>query len=87
MNHYQELVNAVNNIEFDIYDQTDGVEYFNITLKTNGYVDIIEFLGVQVWNSEDDMRNYDDKGEYEPLEQYLRREINNEISKLSKIKL
>jgi len=81
-----EIVAIVNKIEEDLYEQSD-CEYYNLVFSSNGYVSFIEFLGIQIWSSDDDMREEDENGVYEPLEKYLRREINKEISKLSKIKL
>lgn len=88
-----EIERVVNIIENEIYDQTNGCEYFNVCLKTNGNVHIIDFIGIQIWSSDDDERKYvlDDAGEeteeLESLETFLRRTIQHEIFKLVDILL
>jgi hypothetical protein len=82
-----ELVNAVNSIEEDILDSTGGVEYFNMSMETNGFVYQVRFLNIVLWSSEDDIRNYDEtNNEYEPFEPYLRRMLGEELVKLKTIK-
>ena len=82
----EEIEKAVNSIEQDIFNSTKGVEYFNMTVKSNGFVQIVDFIGIQLWNSEDDMReDINDSGDKEPIESYLRRQLNEELSKLKLI--
>lgn len=55
---------------------------------TDGFVEVIELCKNQIWCSEDDSRIYDDeKDEYEPLEDYLRKQFNKFVSVINKIKL
>jgi len=85
-----ELQNAVNSIESDIFESTDEIEYFNITVTTNGYTDIVNFFGIQIWNSDDDCRGYsdpEDESTIEPIEQHLRNRVNEELSKIARIKV
>ncbi len=83
-----EIENAVNSIEQDIFEQTNGVEYFNISVRSNGFVQIVSFIGIELWNSDDDMRKYiNDDEECEPIEVFLRRTIMEELEKLQLIKL
>lgn len=85
-----ELEEAVNSIEQDIFESTGGVEYFNITVSTNGFVQLVEFAGLLLWSSEDDNRPYED--EYDetsrmPIEQHLRELLREELEKLSTIRV
>ena len=81
--------NAVANIEGDIFDSTDGVEYFNISLITNGFCQIVEFCDIELWRSDEDCRLYlgeeFEEENREDIEICLRRRLNEEISKLKKI--
>lgn len=84
----EDIENAVSSIGQDIFNSTNEVEYFNITIKSNGFVQIVEFIGIQLWNSEDDLReDINDNGDKEPLEQYLRRTLREELSKLAMIEI
>lgn len=85
----KELEKAVLSIEQDIFEQTGGVEYFNISVKSNGFCQRVKFIGIDLWNSEDDMRRYVNKEEelLEPIEDFLRRELMIELKKLQKIKV
>lgn len=86
-----EIENAVIAIEEDIYNSS-GVEYFNLTLITNGFVQIVEFAGIRLWDSEDDCRPYydddeSDESKREPIESHLRAMLRAELSKLATIKV
>lgn len=49
--------------------------YSPYTYSSDGYTCIVKFMGIDIWNSEDDEREfYEDTNLYEPLEYYLRRE-------------
>ena len=84
----KEIEAAVCSIEQDIFEQTE-CEYFNVKVVSNGFCQIVEFIGIQIWSSEDDMRECVDEDECicEDLEAYLRREIRSELAKLGKISL
>jgi len=83
-----EVEKVVGELNDEMHSQVD---YDNIYLevRSNSYCIVIEFLGIQLWTSDWDSREYldEDKDIYESLDTYLRREINNEIAKLSRIKL
>ena len=83
-----ELEQAVNAIACDIYDSVD-CEYFDLTVKSNGLMYIVEFIGLQIWNSDDDMRDYIDEEEdiRVPIEDHLRKVIRDELRKLNMIKV
>jgi hypothetical protein len=83
----EELEKAVMSIGQDIFEQTGEVEYFNITVESDGSCQQVKFIGIYLWNSDNDMRKYVDENEeiYEPIEDFLRRELMNELKKLQKI--
>jgi len=82
----KEIEQAVQSIEEDIFEQTDAY-YFNLSVKSNGFCQKVDFLGIELWSSEDDMREYIDEDEerYEPIEKFLRRELMNQLKKLQLI--
>lgn len=83
-----EIMEAVFVIEQEIVEQTGGVEYFHVTLASNGLYTKVKFIGIDIWFSEDDMREEDEETqEHEPIGIYLRRTINEEIAKLAKVSL
>ena len=56
--------------------------------KTNGYAEIILFFGEQIWSSDDDDRKYyEETDEYESLNIYLRRKVNEMVKFISTIQL
>lgn len=82
----EEIEKAVHNIEQDIYDSTGGVEYLNITIKSNGFVQVVKFIGIELWNSESDMReDINEYGDKEDIEVHLRQVLREELNKLSSI--
>lgn len=84
---YNKLVEIVNVLEQDVYEKTEGVEYFNFEVVTNGFATMVNFIGLTIWNSEDDDREYyEETDSYEPMEKHLRRVLNNELDKLRNIK-
>ena len=83
------LVEIIYAIELEIYEQTK-CEYFNICLINNGIVTIVKFIGIEIWNLDNDERKYEDTGTdlvYEDLEGFIRKRIMDEIRKLNKIDL
>ncbi len=82
----KEIERAVNSIEQDVFEQT-GVDYFNISVLSNGFYQQVSFVGIELWNSDDDMREYvdEDEEQYEPIEGFLRRTLRNELKKLQSI--
>ena len=83
-----EIETAVNNIGQDIFESTKEVEYFNITLHTDGFVQGVSFCGIELWCSEDDGRLYLNGGDKrESLEDHLRRRLREELTKLAMIKI
>ncbi len=57
-------------------------------LHSNGYVSCIEFLGIQIWNDDDDDRDYDEETDtYEDLSDYLLRTARDLVIKISKLNI
>lgn len=85
---YNEIVGAVENIVGDLFEQTGNEEGYRLYVVSDGYHTNIKFLGVDIWHSEDDDREWSEATEnYEPLEPYLRRKINEELDKLMKVRV
>jgi hypothetical protein len=84
----KEIIEAIADLNCEIYDQIEN-DYIYLEYSTNSFSDIIDFLGIQIWNSENDERRYIDEENdvKEDLEIYLRKEINKIIDELQKIKL
>ena len=88
----QGLVDAVRNIQESVFEQTD-CDYCKVVVITDGDTTFVTFADIQIWCDQDEgdrMLKYDDIGNvvvYEPIEEYLRRAIMEEIKKLSKINL
>lgn len=62
-------------------------EEYCFSYKTNGYIESISFMGVELWNSENEDRNFSEKdNEYEDLGIHIMREFNKHVERLSKIK-
>jgi hypothetical protein len=71
----------------DIFEEQITEESFLLgslfEMKTDGLCIIINFLGFQIWNSDDDEREHNEETEeYEPLENYLLREAKKILSEL-----
>ena len=79
-----DIIDAVTALNDKLF--IEGYEDGNIQFlfSTIGYIDLVEFLGVVIWNSEDDCRDWnDDTVQYEPILDCLQRQANELISKLS----
>ena len=79
----REVEAAVAAIAQDIYDTTGGVEYFDLILSTDGRMSMVDFIGIRLWSSEDDDREYTgEDDERVPIEYHLRSRLNEELLKL-----
>lgn len=82
------IIKITEKLQYEIYDATEEIEYDFISCTFCNSVCHISFLDIPIWDSDNDIREYNEyEDTYEDLENFLRREINNEITKLSKIKL
>ena len=79
----KEILDIIWELNCEAYDYF-GEDLF--TAKTDGNTILINFLGVCIWNSDDDMREYTEEDEYEPLSKYITREAHKIIRKLNSVK-
>lgn len=77
----KEIFNAVSSIEQDIFESTCSSD-LNITLVTNGVITKVSFNDIELWSNEDDSCLYQ-----EPIEECLRRRLNEELNKISSIRV
>lgn len=82
----EELESAVYNINYDIV-KSSNFKCFLMSVQTTGKTQYVIFIGMELWNSDDDMRKFTDDGEFELIENYLRRAVNEELEKLKEIKI
>lgn len=56
--------------------------FYLLEFMSNGENCTIEYMGIQIWNSEDDQREYDDeKDDYvESIQSYVKKEMKNILS-------
>ena len=87
----QEVFGIVNDINADIYEANeDIVEEYGIYLEilTNGDTIIVQYLGCIIWNSENDERDFiNEKDEYEDLNGFIRKSINNLTESICKVNI
>ncbi|MFA5313216.1 MAG: hypothetical protein WC375_07890 [Methanomassiliicoccales archaeon] len=92
-NLFKEACEAVYKLNVELFEIPAGEklsveEGMTINYETNGYAAVVTFLGVTIWSSEDDVRNYDEvKDEYEDIIDFLRRKINDLCVLVSEIEL
>ena len=82
--NYLETINHLNSKlyeEFDLEPANDGY-YYNY--YTNGYMDVIDFAGVELFNSEIDQISELTQGEFESLIEYKLQIIGSKFLKYSK---
>ena len=95
MNNFDELLKealeAISKLNLEIYEEFEqfGFSFTIFELHTNGGDIIINFMGtLQLWHADEDEREFDeDKNEWEPLEEYLRKEAQEIINQIAIIKL
>lgn len=80
----------VGELNDDIYDSLGSnckdSYCFIVDYHCDGYMVVIEFLGLQIWSSDDDDREFnEEENKYEPLKPYLIKKIINVINVLSTI--
>ena len=66
----------------------EKIYLYSLEFMSNGDNHCIEFLGMQLWNSEDDEREYDDDKDcyVESIETYIKKEMVKVLSDLNLIK-
>ena len=95
MEDLKEVYEIIAELELDVIDHVGDQEsiFDAFELYSNGFCIIVEFLGQEIWNSENDERECqnqcidEDEVIYEPLEPYLRTRTNEIISAISELNL
>ena len=88
MYEISELSKAVENIINDVWETSGEVEYLDLTLKSTGYYQSVDFIGITLWDSNDMDMPEDEEGNHtETIEEHLRRRMTEEIEKISRIKV
>ncbi len=87
-----EALRSVEKLNQEVYEYFEryGLSFPLFELKTDGFSIIINFMGQhRLWSSDEDEREYinEEADEYEPLEQYLRREAQEIINQISGMEL
>jgi len=85
-----EIVEELNIEIFEkLGEKIHGDYPFEFMYVTNGMAEGVEFLGITIWNSEDDGREYINENtpaeDYEPLEDFLRREATKICKMISEL--
>ena len=81
MNMYLKLIEELN---YELHEKRLGDEGREFCYSTNGYIDIINFGEIMIWNSEMDEREWiEERNDYEPLKPFIKRMYNQEIKKLN----
>ena len=81
-----EVLDAADKFHFDF----DDFGYVGFVVHSSGYELGVDFLGLNLWNSENDERSYKEglkDAELEPLDNFLRRRTHDLLKKLSLISL
>lgn len=96
----EELLTIIEKLNHEVYDQCgdEGIMYYPFEFSCLGgkkdrtiqclNVARIDFFGKEIWSTEESERKFDDdKNEYEPIENYLRKETMKIINTFKNIKL
>lgn len=81
-NEILKVIEELNEWIFETFDETE----MTFNYATNGFVDIIKFENIILWNSEDDEREYDDFGNYEPMVPFIKQQLSDYIDNISRFK-
>jgi len=80
---YLELVGELNDEMYNIHGDDTMEQWF---YTSSGYIDIIGFGDIVLWNSEDNERKWiEKKNDYEPMIPFLKKTLRNYGSFLKKI--
>ncbi len=82
MSEYLQIINELNQELYEKLGEIGG----EFSYSTNGYVHIIKFGEIMIWNSEMDEREWiEEKNDYEPMKPFLKRILAQEVYELKKI--
>lgn len=84
----ERYIDIVEGLNLELFDRCeDELVADAVTLNSNGYAVVIEFLGLTIWSEENDEREYDyETDTYEPLIPFLLKKIDEYIDTISKLK-
>jgi hypothetical protein len=83
---FQAVFNINENISESTIDQGESV--YPLILSTDGLTLQVEFLGMSIWNSEEDEREFnEEKNEYESLELFMISKTLHQLELIKKIKI
>jgi hypothetical protein len=80
------LIEIVSELNSQIMDIA-GEEYGEFEYRTNGDIDTILFCGYVLWRSDEEERDTDEDGDWEPLLPYIKKAYNKYIREMAKNKL
>ena len=87
----QEFIELIYELNQEIYEQTgdEGIMLEPLNFMTDGNSAVITFMGsYRVWSSEDNEREFiEEQNDWEPLEDYLRREMKAILNTICSIKI
>jgi hypothetical protein len=76
------IVKLINSLNKELTNDNEIEDIHPLQLNSNGDNHYIDYFGHWVWSSWDDERKWLDEQTREPLEAYLKREINKMNSKI-----
>lgn len=80
-------IEVVRELNIELYEKFGEVEKV-FEYSTTGFVDAISFDGVLLWDSEMELREWnEEKNDYEPFEPFIRRIFNEYIDKMQSLKI
>lgn len=88
----EETLEVIYELNQQLYEQNEKLcqEFGNVlTYRTDGYSSAIDFLGIELWSTEDDHgREYDEDTDiYENMKVFLIRQVNELLKMIGQIKL
>lgn len=80
---FVEVIKAVTELNETSFDEVSQFYEPMFTYSIDGFAERVNFLGVTIWASYDDCRDFnEDKNEYEPFIDCLKREASRRVKNL-----
>jgi len=84
----EDILDCVVKLNTELAEQGFEEGDIEFSVSSNGWVVNVEVLGVCIWSTEDDNRDYNEQTEeYQLLEDYLRREFKALVARINSIQL
>jgi hypothetical protein len=81
--NYLEIIRELNEALWE----ENGVDTLYFSYSTEGNIDVIEFMDVHLWDSENDERTFNEEtNNYEPLLPYIKAKFNQYADLIYKLK-